>query len=301
MTTWRKKLKYALLIGLVRFLIWSTSWMPRFILHGIFLFLANLAFHVVKKERKKAIRNIQVGYPELTEAEATAFTKRVFLNFGKNAADWGKALHFKSKEQFRKFIRIDGEEHMLNALEKGKGVIALGSHLGAYELYGLYCGLHYPITIGVGAPLKNPTFDQMVKDFRSRRGIDYNHRGSNTLKIVKALKSGKVVIMLIDQDTTKVKNVCVDFFGTKAATPIGATVMAMKTGASVVPMGMSLQGRQQVLTIRPAIEMEVTGDEEADIVHNTQRLTNEVESLIREHPDQWVWFHDRWKTRPENE
>ena len=107
--------------------------------------------------------------------------------------------------------------------------------------------------------------------------------------------------MLIDQDT-RVKSRFVNFFGKPAATPVGATVLAMKTGAAVVPTYIHLGGDwKQHMYILPEIPMRDSGDEEEDVVYNTQVLTNFIEDTIREHPDQWVWMHERWKTKPGEE
>lgn len=300
MAQWRRKLKYSFLIFLVKSLIWISSWMPRKLLHLIFSTLARVAFFIVKKEREKTIRNIQIGYPEKSFEEAQKMAKEVFVNLGKNYSDLAKGLSIRTKEQYRKAIRIEGEEHMEAAFQKGKGVLGLGCHLGAFELFGTYLGLHYP-SVGVGAKLKNETLDGLLVANRTSRGIDYTHRGESNMKLIRALKQGKVAIMLIDQDVRNIKSVFVDFFGKKASTPIGATLLAMKTGAAVVPMSMSLQDGKQVLTIRPEIAFVKTENEEQDIVENTQRCTSELETFIKKYPSQWVWMHERWKTRPEDE
>lgn len=298
MSTWRKKLKYSLLVFLVKTLIWISSWMPRKWLHWIFSGLAKLSFYIVKGERNKAIKNVRIAYPEKTEEEAKAFVRRVFVNLGKNYADLAKGLSIKTKEQFRKVVRIEGEEHFQKAFDRGNGVLALNCHRGAFELGGTYSGLHYP-TVGVGAKLKNEALDRLLVENRTSRGIDFSHRGEGTLKMLRSLKQGKVVMMLIDQDTDKVKNVFVDFYGKKAATPIGAAILAQKTGAAVVPLALSMQNGKQVLTIKPEVEITVTGDEEKDLQENTQRMSNATESFIKEYPEQWVWVHERWKTRPD--
>jgi Kdo2-lipid IVA lauroyltransferase/acyltransferase len=112
------------------------------------------------------------------------------------------------------------------------------------------------------------------------------------------LKLGGAVAILIDQDT-KVKSVFVDFFGMKASTPVGAAVLALKTGAAIVPTSVYLgEDNKQHMEIFPEIEVTSMGDEEADIVVNTQRFTNFIEQQVRKHPEQWVWMHERWKTRP---
>lgn len=298
MTNWQKKIKYTFLVGLVKILIWKASWLPRKVLHVVFTALAWMAFHLVKKEKEKTIKNLGIAYPELSHEDRRKMAKEVFLNLGKNYADLAKGLSIKTREQFRKSIRIEGEEHFLKAFERGKGVLALNCHLGAFEFGGTYAGLHYP-TVGVGAKLKNEALDRLLVANRTSRGIDFSHRGEGTLKMLRSLKQGKVVMMLIDQDTDKVKNVFVDFYGKKAATPLGGALLAQKTEAAVVPLYMSLQNGKQVLTIAPEVEIVTTGDEEADLQTNTQRMMEATEKFIKAHPTQWVWMHERWKTQPQ--
>jgi len=296
MVPFRKRIKYFFLVKLVKVLIWMASWIPRKILHMIFSGLAKIAHGLLNKDREKTIRNIKIAYPDKTNEELKDFSRGVFINMGKNYADLAKGLSIKTKDQFRKRIKIEGEEHFVQAFERGKGVLALNCHLGAFELGGTYAGLHYP-TIGVGAKLKNPALDKLLVENRTSRGIDYSHRGEGTLKMLRALKQGKVVMMLIDQDTDKVKNVFVDFYGKKAATPLGGALLAQKTGAAVVPLAMSLQNGRQVLTIDQEVEIINTGNEELDLIENTQRMSNASEKFIKAHPKQWVWVHERWKTK----
>jgi KDO2-lipid IV(A) lauroyltransferase len=116
--------------------------------------------------------------------------------------------------------------------------------------------------------------------------------------MIKILKSGGSVALLIDQDT-KVKTVFVKFFGMPAATPAGATILALKTGAAIVPTYVHLaEDGLQHMHILPEIPMRITGNEDEDVVYNTQVLTNFIEEQIRKYPDQWVWMHERWKTQP---
>lgn len=288
-----------MLVLLVKLLIWISCWLPRKWLHVMFSGLALIAFVIIRKEQGKTVKNLRIAHPEWSDKQARKFARRVYVNLGKNYADIAKNLSIKTKEQFRKVINIEGEQHFIRAFERGQGVLALSCHRGAFELAGTYCGLHYP-TVGVGAKLKNETLDRLVVENRTSRGMHFSHRGRDTLKMLRALKQGKVVLILIDQDISKVKHVFVNFYGKKAATPIGATLLALKTGAAVVPIAMSMQKGKQVLTIRPEVKLIHTGNKEQDIQVNTQRISGASEAFIREFPEQWVWMHERWKTKPQD-
>jgi len=121
------------------------------------------------------------------------------------------------------------------------------------------------------------------------------------VRLFKALKSGGSIAILIDQDT-KVKSRFVNFFGKPCATPIGATVLALKSGCAVVPTYIYLdENYKQQMHILPEIPLVYTGDDEKDLIINTQNFTDFTERVVREHPEQWVWMHERWKTKPGEE
>jgi len=141
----------------------------------------------------------------------------------------------------------------------------------------------------------------LLFNYRNAYGAVAVERGRETLRLIKALKTGGSVAILIDQDT-KVKSRFVDFFGMKAATPVGAAILAMKTGAAVVPTYIFLgEDNKQHMHILPEIPLVLTGDEENDMLTNTQNYTRFIEEQIRQHPTQWVWMHERWKTKPGEE
>jgi KDO2-lipid IV(A) lauroyltransferase len=117
------------------------------------------------------------------------------------------------------------------------------------------------------------------------------------VRLFKALKSSGSIAILIDQDT-KVKSRFVNFFGKPAATPVGATVLALKSGCSVVPTYVYLdENYKQQMHILPEIPLVYTGDDEKDLIVNTQNFSNFIEDVIRQHPEQWVWMHERWETK----
>ena len=183
------------------------------------------------------------------------------------------------------------------AIQKGKGVIFLTCHMGAFDLQIGNMALRGLQPNIIGTPLKDERLNKLLWEYRNKYGAIAIERGKETFRLIKVLKSGGFVALLIDQDT-KVKSRFVNFFGKPASTPVGATVLAMKTGAIVVPTYIYL-GRdwKQHMHILPEIPIRISGDEEADMVYNTQVFTNFIEDAIRQHPEQWVWMHERWKTK----
>jgi len=180
-------------------------------------------------------------------------------------------------------------------------VIVVTAHVGAFELIGSYLGLKGYRPHGVGTALKDDRLNQLLIENRTSRGVVAIERGRETFKMLKTLKTGGMVVILIDQDT-RVKSRFVNFLDKPAATPIGGTIMAQKTGASVIPIYITLQpDNTQLIQIFPEVPLQSSDDPENDLVVNTQRLSNPTEKVIQSYPAQWVWMHERWKTRPGEE
>src|SRR5690606_20567230 len=185
------------------------------------------------------------------------------------------------------FLVTHGLENFERAHAKGKGVIFLTCHLGAFDLQVTNMAMRGLNPNIIGTPLKDKRLNDLLWNYRNLHGAIAIARGKETFRMLKVLKSGGSVALLIDQDT-KVKTVFVDFFGMQAATPVGATVLALKTGAAVVPTYIYMGDDElQHMHLLPAIPMRVTDNDDDDVRYNTQILTNFIEENIREHPEQW--------------
>ncbi len=253
------------------------------------------------KTRKLVARHLTWAFHEKTPDEIQKLTKEVFEMLGKNAGEMLRATRVKTLADLEKFLVTDGLENYERAIQKGKGVIFLTCHLGAFDLQVSNMALRGLNPNIIGTPLKDERLNELLWDYRNMHGAIAIERGRETFRLIKVLKSGGSVALLIDQDT-KVKSRFVNFFGKPAATPVGATVLAMKTGAAIVPTYVYLgKDWKQHMHILPEIPIVNTGDEEADMVYNTQILTHFIEDVIRQHPAQWVWMHERWKTKPGEE
>jgi KDO2-lipid IV(A) lauroyltransferase len=240
-----------------------------------------------------------MAFPEKSHTEVKKLGRQNFTMLGKNAGDVLRSSKVKNLEQLEKFLVTHGLENYEKAHARGKGVIFLTCHLGAFDLQITNMAMRGLDPNIIGTPLKDKRLNDLLWNYRNLHGAIAIARGKETFRMIKVLKSGGSVALLIDQDT-RVKTVFVDFFGMQAATPIGATVLALKTGAAVVPTYIYLgdDGKQH-MHLLPEIPMVITGNEEVDVRENTQVLTKFIEEKIREHPEQWVWMHERWKTRPE--
>lgn len=298
-----KRIKYNLIYHTARIVLFTIGALPRKMLISFFGQLGVLTFWIMKKERAKTLNNLKIAYgDEKSDGERFSIAKNTFKFLGRNSVDVFRYRKMATLQEYHKIVRSEGMEHLEKAYKEGKGVIAFTSHRGAFEMASTYLQAWGFQVTAVGAPLKDPRLNDLVKKNRSLYGVNYIERGESSLPLIKAFKSGHIVGMLIDQDSDKMKNVFVDFFGKKAATPVGAAALAARAGAPIVPVAIHMMpDKSHFIKVLPRVELVDTGDAEKDAITNTQTLSNIVEKWVREVPEQWVWMHERWKTRPPEE
>ncbi len=299
----KKKIKYSAIYYFVRFLIFVSNLMPRTWWLAFCGFLGRIAYRFASQTRKLSVLHLGLAYrKEKSAEEIKALTKRMFVMLGKNAGDILRArgaVH--TTRDLDRFLVVDGYENFDKATARKKGVIFLTCHLGAFDLQITVMSLRGLKPNIIGTPLKDQRLNELLFEYRNAYGAVAIERGKETLRLIKALKTGGSIAILIDQDT-KVKSRFVDFFGMPAATPVGAAILALKTGAAIVPTYVYLgDDNLQHMHILPEMPLAITGDEEQDMVINTQNFTRFIEDQIRNHPEQWVWMHERWKTKPGEE
>lgn len=295
----RRSVRYTLVYWSIRLMIWISGLLPRKTWLRLCGGLGSLAWHFARKTRTLTSRHLAMAFPEKSASEIKRLSKRTFKMLGKNGGDVLRSSRVKDLRGLESFLVTEGLRNYEAAHAKGNGVIFLTCHLGAFDLQITNMAMRGLNPNIIGTPLKDKRLNDLLWNYRNLHGAIPIARGKETFRMIKILKSGGSVALLIDQDT-KVKSVFVDFFGISAATPAGATILALKTGAAVVPTYIYLgEDELQHMHILPEIPMTKTADEEHDIRYNTQVLTTFIEERIREHPDQWVWMHERWKTRPE--
>jgi KDO2-lipid IV(A) lauroyltransferase len=208
-----------------------------------------------------------------------------------------------TRENIERIVVLDGFENFDAARRRGKGVLFLTGHTGAWELAPFAQALYGNPLHFLVRPLDNERVDRLVSDYRclsGNRPIDKNNSARAMLKI---LREGGTVGILMDHNTSREEGVFVDFFGVPACTTTGLARVALHTDAAVVPGFLHWDAalRKYRLRLHPTIELVRTGNEEADIRENTARFTQAIEQFARQYPDQWLWVHKRWKTRPPGE
>ena len=202
-----------------------------------------------------------------------------------------------------KVVIYEGFENFQTALDRGKGVLFLTAHLGAWELSAFAHSLHgHPLHV-VMRPMDNALLDQMIRTYRTMHGNKTVDKDDFVRGLIGAMRAGETVGILMDTNMTPPQGIFVDFFGIPACTASGMARIALRTDAAVVP-GFTVWDpilRKYRLKFDPAVELIRTGNDEADIMANTALFTKIIEDYVRKYPGQWLWVHRRWKTRPEGQ
>jgi KDO2-lipid IV(A) lauroyltransferase len=288
--------KYKLLYGFIVTVIEISNVMPRRVWLRVCAMLGSLLFYVAPSIKRQIQKNLTNAFRnEKTATEIQALAKRVVVMLVKNA---GVVLRefMTSRDDFRKETIVRGGEHAEKAFQSGRGVIFLTAHIGPFEClaHELSISGYHPYIIGT--PLKDTMLNELINTNRTKFGAVVIERGNETYRVMKNIIAGGTMAILIDQDTS-VKSVFVDFFGMPCSTPAGAAIIALKTGAAVVPVFSHLNNKGEYeIDYYREVNLQTTGNEMEDIVANTQTLTTIIERQIRRFPDQWVWMHRRWKT-----
>jgi KDO2-lipid IV(A) lauroyltransferase len=261
-----------------------------------------VAWKVLKRLRKVGMGNLELAFPEKPKAERAVILRGVYRSLGWQIGEFCKMSRY-TEEQASKFIRYDGLERFLAAREKGKGVLVLTGHLGAWELSSFYHSLMgYPMSLVIRR-LDNPLVDAFVNRIRCMHGNRVIHKDDFARGLLTSMSRGETVGILMDTNMTPPQGLFVPFFGLEACTASGMARVALHSGAAVLPGFLVWEAAEKKYVLRFGEELELvrTGDSAADILMNTALFTATIESYVRRYPEQWLWVHRRWKTRPEGE
>jgi len=296
------RVQTALEYGATRSLIAILGLLPPSVAMALGQQIGNLAFVLAGNLRKTGQRNLELAFPEKDEKERTEILRGCFRNLGRALGVFSQ-MSTKSAETLRKLLRPQGLEHIELAKSDGKGLILYTAHLGAWELtsFGLSL-LGYPFSFLVRR-VDNPEVEEFIDRTRMRFGNQTMDKVSAARSMVKVLRSGEVLGLLLDLNTLDDEGIFVDFFGVPASTNFVVAKLALRTGSPIIPLfaPWDADSKKFLLKAHPPLLGESTGDEEADIRRLTEKLTLVIENEIRRYPDQWLWIHKRWKTRPPGE
>jgi Kdo2-lipid IVA lauroyltransferase/acyltransferase len=293
-----ERLQYAVAWTFVKIL----GVLPRPVARAIAAGAARVLLFLMPKLRKTAEFNLKLAFPDWPEARRRPVMRQMTRSLGWMAAEFARLPRYTQKN-IEKVVVLDGHENFLAGQSRGKGVLYLTGHIGAWELssyaHALYgFPLHY-----MARPLDNAPLDALVNLYRGRSGNQPIYKNEAARTMLRVLKGAGTVGVLADQNTMPEEGVFVDFFGVPACTTTGIARVALHTDAAVVP-GYAFWDehlRKYRLRFEPPVELVRTGDAERDVLENTQRFAKVIEGIIRKYPEQWIWIHARWKNRPKGE
>jgi Kdo2-lipid IVA lauroyltransferase/acyltransferase len=291
----RRKLEYAAAWPFIKIL----GILPRPFARAFAISLSQLVYLFHARLRKVGMRNLEMAFPAKSERERKRILRAEFTSLGRQLAE---LCHFPryTPENVDEVVVYEQLENYERAYARGKGVLFLTAHFGAWELSAFAHSLHGHRVNIVMRPMDNPYLDSMLQSYRTMHGNKVVPKDDFVRGLLAAMKAGETVGILMDTNMTPPQGVFVDFFGIPACTASGLARIALRTDAAVVP-GFTIWDeslRKYRLRFDPALELVRTGDLEADILSNTQKFTKVIEEYVRNYPEQWLWVHRRWKTRP---
>ncbi len=294
----RRRLEYAAAWTALK----SLGALPRPVARATGAAIARLAYFLRPPLRRAAIVNLRIAFPDWSDAQRRKALRSLVRHMGWMAAEFAQFPSY-TPANIERIVRLEGYENFEAARRRGKGVLFLTGHTGAWELAPFAQALYGNPLHFLVRPLDNARVDGLVNRYRCASGNQPIDKNNSARAMLKILREGGTVGILMDQNTALGEGIFVDFFGVPACTTSGLARIALRTDAAVVPGFLHWDSdlRKYRLCLHPAIALARTGNEDADIRENTARFTRAIEDFARAYPDQWLWVHKRWKTRPPGE
>ncbi len=284
--------------GAIKIILVLLGLLPTAVRRLLFTGLALLFYYLVPRQRLIALHNLRTAFPEKDISEIINIAKGSYRNLGLVAAEFFD-LPTITKDRIEQIVEIEGYDHYLRALEKGKGILLFGGHFGNWELSAIAVSLMLKPMMVIYRSLDNPLLDAFVKSVRTSKGNILVQKQKAMLAMNRHLRRNSIVGLLIDQNVDWREGVFVKFFGRPACSTDGLAYLSLETGAPVLPgfMLRKTDGRYRMI-LGEEVEFVQTENPEADLQVNTQRYQQILEDKIRQYPEQWLWMHHRWKTKP---
>jgi KDO2-lipid IV(A) lauroyltransferase len=286
----------------VRLLAAFIGLLPRPMARGIGITLGVLTYGLYPRLRRVGRRNLDLAFPEKSAKEKKRILRGVYVNLGRQLAEFCLFPRY-TRENVERIAVYEGFQNFAEAQSRGKGVVFLTAHLGGWEVSSFAHSLYGHSMDIVIRPLDNPYVNGLVDRYRTEHGNRTFPKQDFARGLLTALRQGQTVGILMDTNMTPPQGAFVDFFGIPACTATGPARVALHTDAAVLPaFGVwdKHLGKYRIC-FEPALELVRTGDDEADALANTAMFTKEIERYVTKYPDQWLWVHRRWKTRPPGE
>lgn len=296
-----KKAKRRAAYLLARTLIFAFSAVPRSLAITVGSWVGLAAWWFITKDQHKMERHLSLAYKEsLTASQRKRIGRNFYINSGRNYADVLR-LSKHPANRLEHLVSIEGLSHLEEAYFGGKGVIAVGGHIGNYELLGAFLvSLGFRVAV-IGRELYDMQLDDLLTGIRKSSGIVNFRTTDKTKLLIDWLRSGGLLGVLIDTDSHRVRSIPVPFFGRMSNTPIGQTLLGLRAGSAFCPMAcLRTEKNRYKIIIRPAVKIERSGSPRDDAKHLTSMCSNELEEIIDRNREQWIWLHNRWHTNFES-
>lgn len=275
----------------------ALAWLPARVGLWVGARLGDLAWAALPRRRAVALENLTRAFPERPAPELARVGRDSFRHLGMNFVE-SCVFYFRPPARLLSRVSIEGLSHFEAADAQGRGMLLLTAHYGNWELLAASHALaRFPLSV-VMRPLDSPAFEPILERFRLRSGVELITKRRALTDIVDALRRRRMVGILLDQNASRREGVFVPFFGVPASTSKGMALIALRTGAPVLPVFIRRRpdGRHVVHAGAP-----VPVPSDGDVVAFTRAFNEAIEAAIRRAPEQWFWLHRRWKTRPEEE
>jgi len=283
-------LKERLIINFVRYI-------PLSVRRTLAFVLARLAYYISLKHRLITIHNLMRSFPDKSLKEIIRLAKESYEAFMIVVADFVDIPHL-NKENLHKWISVEGLDNYTEACKEGKGVLIFSAHFGNWEIGNAALAIMTQPFVFIYRIFDSPLLEKIITSIRASYGNVSLSKENAMRPMIRLLKNGDTINILIDQNVTWYEGVFVDFFGRKAGTTPGLALLALHAKAPVLPVfTRRLPDGKYLLEIGKKVEIVRSGNRDADVLTNTQKFTKIIEDKIRQYPAQWFWVHQRWKTK----
>ncbi|MEZ5426796.1 MAG: lysophospholipid acyltransferase family protein [Pyrinomonadaceae bacterium] len=280
--------------------------LPRRLAIFIGVLLGDLAYLLLGRLRQIGMTNTEIAFPEMSEAMRRKIVRGSFRSLGRQL---GEISQFPKASEgslggMVEFPVTDEDWLRYNEMkEQGRGIIFLTPHFGGWEVLAFASSALIGPQSYLVRRLDNPRLEKMVEEVRGKFGNQPIGKKNSALPALRLLREGGNLGVLPDINSQRHEGVFVPFFGKPACTTAGVAALAMRTDAVAIVIGAAWDERKKkyVVHFGEVLEFESTGEREQDVKNFTARFTAEIEKLIRKSPEQWMWIHRRWKTRPKGE
>lgn len=259
--------------------------------------MSRLVYHLLQKHRLIAVHNLSRSFPEKSLDDILKIIKESYANFALMFVEFPQILYL-NRNNLDRWVSVKGLEHYQQACSDGKGVLLFTAHFGNWEMGNAALAILSKPPIFMARTLDSPFLEEISTAARERLGIGNLHKENAMRSVLSLLHKGEVLELLIDQNVAAREGVFINFFGRPACATSGVALMALHTGAAVLPIFTTRMPDGRYLTeIGPRAETFRTGNREQDVLQNTQNYNGIIEDHVRKYPGQWLWLHQRWKTR----